>query len=104
LEVNPAPSIGGYLDVADADVVEACGLSESRLATRVRCLEQVGRRPLGNSQRFRCERGHKRFIKAEQERDPAHNLIAISYPVECADSACCSLELGKVAGGPFKLK
>src|SRR6516165_286510 len=34
-EIDPATSIGGYSDVADADVVNAAGLSEGGLATRV---------------------------------------------------------------------
>src|SRR5262245_1067277 len=34
-EVYASSGICGYLDVTDADVVEACGLSESGLATRV---------------------------------------------------------------------
>ena len=100
--IHPSRTIRRYFDVTDADVVEAGGLSERRLATRVRCLKQVARCSLGNAKRFRCERRHQSLIKPEHEGDMANNLIAIGHPVERADSACCILELGEVSAGPFE--
>ncbi len=92
-EIHASTSIGGHCDVTDADVVEAGGLSERSLAAGVRCLNHVGRCPLGNTKRFGRERRHEGLIEPEHERDPANNLIAIGYPVERAESACRILEL-----------
>src|SRR5262245_3223319 len=103
LDIYRSRSICGHFDVTDTDVVEACGLPESRLAARIRRLKQIGCRPLGNAKRFRCERGHEKFIKPEHQCDPANNLIAIGYPVECTDSTCRIFELWKVVSGPFEL-
>ena len=100
LEIHPSRTIRGHFDVADADVVEAGGLPESRLATRVRCLKHVGCCSLGNAKRFRCERRHESLIKPEHEGDTANNLIAIGHPVERADSACRILELWQGFGWP----
>ena len=41
-EIHTPCTVRGHYDVADADVVEAGGLSKRRLATRVRCLKHVG--------------------------------------------------------------
>ena len=63
-EIDAATGICWHFDVADADVVEAGGLSEGRLAARVRCFKHVGCRPLGNAKRFRCERRARRLDQA----------------------------------------
>ena len=34
-EIHASPTIGRHFDIPDADVIEAGGLSESRLATRI---------------------------------------------------------------------
>ena len=101
LRYTPPAAIRWHFDVADTNVVEACRLAKRRLATRVRCLKDVSRGPLGNAKGFRGEGGHESVIEPEHEGDTTNDLIAIGHPVERADSARCIIELGKISVAPL---
>src|SRR6516164_6678537 len=98
-QVHPYRIIGGYFDFSDLNVVEACGLAEGRLATCVGRLKHEAACALGDAQGLSPKRRHEILIEPEQEGNPANDLIAISDPVEGANTVRCLLELGKVLAG-----
>ncbi len=77
-------------------MVEAGFLSESLLAARVGGFEHVGAGVLRHAKRLGYQRRHVLVADAIDQRQAAHDLVAVGNPVDRADARRRRIELRQV--------